>query len=123
MTTPTKDDVNTAAKAAQVALKDAANAAFIAAADIVIAEMAAQGKFKVAKIPVLKPASMSDIAVYYRALGYGVVFDYCDSWANMEGGWGDSPTTYPYNSFFPSFYSFFYICNCRRQCNIKISWK
>ena len=123
MSTPTKDTVNAAAKAAQIALKDAANTAFITAADIVIAEMVAQGKFKVAKLPVLKPASMSDLATYYRGLGYGVCFDECSSWNGTEGGWGQEPWTYPFGAFFPSFYSFFFICNCKQQCTMSISWR
>lgn len=115
MTTPNKDTVNGAALAAQTALKDAANLAFIAAADIIIAEMQNQGKFKVS-LPVIKPASFSDISTYYMNLGYGVFYGQCSSWGEAEwaGVW-----SYPYSSFYPSFH----ICNCKMQCNMTISWK
>ena len=120
MSTPDKDTVNAEAMAAQVALKDAANTAWEASADIVIAEVAARGKYSVT-LPVLKPASMSDISEYYRALDYGVCFDQCDSWSGAAEWPG--PFSYPYGAFFPSFYSFFFICNCKHQCHITISWR
>lgn len=55
MSTPTKDTVNAAALAAQLALKTAANTAFIANADIVIAQVEANGKFSV-ELPIIRPA-------------------------------------------------------------------
>ena len=116
MSSPTRDTENAAALAAKIALKDAANMAFITAADIVIAEMVSQGKFKVS-LPVLKPASMSDISTYYRALGYGAFYNNCSSWDQTEwpGIW-----TFPYGS---PFFPFYHICGCRQQCSITISWK
>jgi hypothetical protein len=115
MSTPDKNTVNTEANAAKTAITDAANAAFIAAADIVIAEMVAQGKFKVT-LPVVKPASMTAVTAYYRGLQYGVSMDNCDSW-----GRADWPGLYsfPYGS---PFYPYNYICNCQAQCSITIYW-
>lgn len=118
MSTPNKATVNAAALAAQLALKNAANAAFIADADIVIAEVEAQGKFKV-KLPVLKPASMKDIATYYQALGYGAFYDQCSEW--NEPMW-PGPWSYPFG-YFSSFYPYWHICNCKQQCYITISWR
>lgn len=118
MSTPTQAVVYAAALAAHIALKDAANAAFIADADAIIAAAAAKGKWSVG-LPVLKPASFSDIAKYYMDLGYGVQFDQCTGW---QIPWdGQFPTQYPYGSF-SSFYSFYYICGCKIPCNMIISW-
>lgn len=118
MSTPTQATVYADALAAHTALKDAANAAFVADADNIIAAVAAQGKYSVS-LPVLKPASFSDIAQYYMNLGYGVQFDQCSGW---QAPWaGQFPTQYPYGDF-SSFYSFFYVCSCKLQCKMTISW-
>ena len=115
MSTPDKNTVNAGALAAQIALKDAANLAFITAADIVIAEVEAQGRFRV-HLPVLKPASLLDISTHYRDLGYGVTYRDCSSWNTAQ--W-PGPWSYP----FGPFYSLYHICNCKAQCKVEISWK
>jgi len=118
MSTPTQATVYADALAAHAALKDTANAAFIADADTIIAAAVLRGKYKVT-LPVLAPASFSDIAKYYMDLGYGVEFDQCSGW---QIPWnGQYPTQYPYGSF-SSFYSFFYVCSCKLQCKMIISW-
>lgn len=111
MSTPSKDTVNADALVAQAALKAAANAAFILDADIVIQEMIDRGKFLV-KLPVLKPASMLDIATVYRDLGYGVFYPECS-------GWNYSTQYYPYSNW----YTEYHVCCCKQQCDILISWK
>lgn len=115
MSTPTRDTVNAAALAAQAALKAAANTKFIAEADIVIAEMRDKGDFSV-RLPVLKPASMLDIATYYRNLGYGACYDECSYWnhAQWPGVW-----SYPYSAWYPEYH----VCNCKQVCSITLSWR
>lgn len=120
MSTPDQPTVNAAAQAAQDAIRTAANSAFIADSDIVIQEMVAQGKFAVS-LPAIKPASMKDIATYYRNLGYGVTYEWCSDW----GCEFQYPFQYPFYPDYPfyAYYAFWQVCTCKQHCKITISWK
>ena len=117
MSTPTKDTIHAAALAAHTAIKDAANLAFITAADIVIAEQEAQGHFRV-ELPCKRPASMLDISTHYRDLGYFVKFEECSGWNFINGAW-PGVWTYPYTSW----HHHHLVCNCKNGCKLMISWK
>jgi hypothetical protein len=118
MSTPTQATVNAEALASKIALKDAANAAWILAADAIVQEMQARGLFSV-ELPVPAPASMKDLSDYYRALGYGWYYGRCDSW----GDFGEWPGvwSYPYTS--ESYLSLMYVCRCKQVCTAILSWK
>jgi len=121
MSTPNASTVNAEAIADKLAIKTAANNAWILNADIVIQEMAARGLFSV-KLPVPAPASMHDLAIYYQGLGYGFWFGQCNGWVgDFSTPWGGRNGCGEdwENNFFP----FMYVCNCKDVCTAIISWK
>lgn len=109
---------NTNATAAHLALETAANAQFIANADLAIADATTQGQFCV-YVYSLKYMNFQTILDYYLALGYVIGMPSCQTWGcNPAGLFGQFWVDY-----WGHVWHTHKCCRCRLPCQVVISWK
>lgn len=114
MATPIESVTNAAALAAANIIKSAANARFIADADIAIASAASQGKLQVC-LSSLKDMSFKDVSNYYVALGYKIGMYGCT--------WGNCQPSNLFGQFWLNYWNNNQICTCTPPCKIIILWQ